>query len=79
VPPLNGPNEKHNPLNLLLGALTTCGAFIFEAPAQEQDILIQESIVTAEADVDLFGLTDTSINPRYASRIRPSCSQGGGR
>jgi uncharacterized OsmC-like protein len=64
VPPLNGPNEERNPLDLLLGALTTCGTFIFEGMAQDQEIPLNHLIVTAEADFDPRGLTDTSINPR---------------
>ena len=35
---LAGPNQEINPLELLLGALNTCGIFIYEKAAQELGI-----------------------------------------
>ena len=39
IAPLGGPNEERNPMDLLLGALATCGNFVYEKAAQELDII----------------------------------------
>jgi uncharacterized OsmC-like protein len=66
VPPLDGPNEERNPLDLMLGALATCGTFLFERSAQELNIPITEITTFVEGDLDPRGLAskDGSINPR---------------
>ena len=35
---LGGPNEEINPLDVLLGALATCGTFVCETAAMEEGI-----------------------------------------
>ncbi|MFN2135605.1 MAG: OsmC family protein [Candidatus Promineifilaceae bacterium] len=66
VPPLEGPNEERNPLDLMLGSLATCGTFIFERSAQEMDVPIAGITTYVEGDLDPRGLAsqDSGINPR---------------
>ncbi len=64
VPPLGGPNEEINPLDLLLGSLGTCGAFIYEAAAAEMGIDLHSLSVNVEADFAPAGLVDGAVNPR---------------
>jgi uncharacterized OsmC-like protein len=66
VPPLDGPNEERNPLDLMLGSLATCGTFIFERSAQEMDIPLTEITTFVEGDLDPRGVAgqEESINPR---------------
>jgi hypothetical protein len=46
VPALEDPNEERNPLDLMLGALATCGSFVYERVAQEQ---VRSSLVQPES------------------------------
>jgi putative redox protein len=64
TPPLGGPNEALNPIDLLLGALATCGAFLFETTARNEGITLDDVSVTVEGDFDARGITDNDINPR---------------
>lgn len=66
VPPIEGPNEERNPLDLMLGALATCGTFIFERSAQEMDIPLHGITTYVEGDFDPRGVAsqDAGINPR---------------
>ena len=64
VPPLGGPNEERNPLDLLLGSLATCGLFIFESGAIELDMPLESLSVAVEGDLAVKGLKDGSVNPR---------------
>lgn len=64
VPPLQGPNEERNPLDLLLGALGTCGSFIYERVAQEQGLSLRGVSAAVEADLDPRGLAGEPIDPR---------------
>ena len=64
VPPLGGPNEERNPLDLALGALATCGTFLYEAAANEMDIPLSDISTTVEAEFDARGVKDGSVNPR---------------
>jgi len=75
VPPLNGPNEERNPLDLLLGALATCGTFVYEKAAEELDIPLQGITATAEGDFVPAGVKDGSVNPRLqAFRVNMAVS-----
>ena len=56
VPPIEGPNEERNPLDLILGSLATCGTFIFERAAQEMDIPLTGLTATVEGDLDPRGV-----------------------
>jgi len=81
--PLGGPNEELNPIDLLLGALATCGTFVCEAAALEMGIPLHGVTVTAAGDFDPRGLCGTGeINPRMQGfRVRlalsgPNADQG---
>ena len=64
VPPLEGPNEERNPLDLMLGALATCGTFIYERVAQEQQLPLTAITVAVEGDFDPRGVSGEAVNPR---------------
>ena len=64
VPPLAGPNEERNPLDLMLGSLGTCGTFIFERAAQELEIPLGALTTNVEVDFDPSGLTGNGNDPR---------------
>lgn len=65
VPPLGGPNEERNPLDHMLGALATCGMFVYERVALvEQGFPLTDIVVNVEADFDPQGVKDGSVNPR---------------
>ena len=66
VPPLEGPNEERNPLDLLLGSLATCGTFIFERSGQEMGRPLTAITTAVEGDFDPRGVAsmDEDINPR---------------
>jgi uncharacterized OsmC-like protein len=64
VPPLGGPNEELNPLDLILGALSTCGTFVYEAAAKEMDLSLSDIAVTVEGDFDPRGVKGEDVNPR---------------
>jgi uncharacterized OsmC-like protein len=67
VPPVDGPNEERNPLDLILGSLATCGTFIFERSAQEMGIPPIAITTVVEGDLDPRGVAsmDAGINPRF--------------
>ena len=64
VPPLAGPNEERNPLDLMLGALATCGTFIFERVAQEENIVLADLTTQVEGDFDSRGVAGEPVDPR---------------
>ena len=66
VPPLGGPNEEINPLDLILGAQATCAAFVYETAAQEKGIYAHRIAATVEGDFNPAGVKDGSVN--HASR-----------
>lgn len=55
-PPLGGPNEAMNPVDLLLGALATCGTFVCETAARELGLPLEDATVEVEADFDPRGV-----------------------
>ena len=72
---LAGPNQEVNPLELLLGALNTCGIFIYEKAAQELSIPLDNISAVTEGDFAAQGLKDGSVNPRIrAFRTKISLS-----
>lgn len=64
TPPLGGPNEALNPLDLLLGALSTCGVFLFETTARNEGIALDSVRCDVEGDFDARGITQDEVNPR---------------
>lgn len=72
-PPLGGPNEEINPVDVLLGALATCGTFVCETVAGEEGILLQAVSVTAAGDFDPQGVCGEPVDPRLQEfRVRLS-------
>lgn len=70
-PPLGGPNEEINPIDVLLSALATCGTFVCETVAQEMGIALDEVSVTAAGDFDPRGVCGEPVDPRIqAFRVR---------
>ena len=51
-PPLKGPNEELNPLDLILMALSSCGVAVFERAAQELAVPLHSAAIDVEADFD---------------------------
>lgn len=64
VPPLEGPNEELNPLDMILGSLATCGMFIAEHVAQEEAIPLEDVLATVEGDLDASGVAGSGADPR---------------
>jgi putative redox protein len=70
-PPLGGPNEEINPIDLLLSALATCGTFVCEKAAQEMGLPLDRVTVTVAGDFDPRGVCGEPVDPRLqAVRIR---------
>lgn len=64
-PPLGGPNEEINPVDALLSALATCGAFVCETAAREKGIPLDSVKVSAEGDFDPRGVKGVEgVDPR---------------
>ena len=76
VPPLAGPNEERNPLDLMLGALATCGTFIFERVAQEQNITLTDLTTQVEGEFDPRGVAGEPVDPRIQT-MRVIINAGG--
>jgi uncharacterized OsmC-like protein len=64
VPPLEGPNEELNPLDMLLGSLATCGIFLAERAAQEQEVALAGASARVEGDFDPRGVAGEAVDPR---------------
>jgi len=70
-PPLGGPNEAPNPVEMLLGALASCAAFVCECAAREQRIALASVTVSAAGDFDPRGVCGEAVDPRFqAIRVR---------
>lgn len=63
IPPLGGPNEERNPMDLLLGAFATCGSFVYETAAQELGIALTGISAAIEADFDPRGIRTGEFSP----------------
>jgi uncharacterized OsmC-like protein len=69
--PLGGPNEEINPIDVLLSALATCGAFVCETAAEEMGVPLDAIAVTAAGDFDPRGVCGDPVDPRMrAFRVR---------
>lgn len=62
-PPLGGPNEAWNPVDILVGALATCGVFVCETAAREMDLGLDGVSVDVEADFDPAGVRGADVSP----------------
>ena len=63
-PPLGGPNEEINPIEVLLSALATCGTFVCETAASEMGIPLNRITVTVAGDFDPRGVCGGPVDPR---------------
>lgn len=63
-PPLGGPNEELNPLEVLLSALSTCGVLVSEAVAKEKEIPLRAASIRVEGDLDPRGVRGQPVDPR---------------
>ncbi len=63
-PPLGGPNEEINPIEILLSALGSCGVLVSEKVAQELDIPLKAASATVEGKLDPRGVRGEDVNPR---------------
>ncbi len=70
APPLGHPAEEINPVEALLGALSTCGLFIYETAAQEMDIPLNSLSNTVQGDFDVSGLSGASENNPRVQEFR---------
>ena len=60
VPPLDGPNEELNPLDMMLGGLAACSSFVYHSQAPSADVS-----VAVEGDFDPSGVRNLEgPNPR---------------
>jgi uncharacterized OsmC-like protein len=60
VPPLDGPNNELNPLDMMLGGLAACSSFVYESEAPQANVTI-----TVEGDLDPRGVAKLEgPNPR---------------
>jgi len=60
VPPLDGPNNELNPLDMMLGGLAACSSFVYQSQVPEADVS-----VVVEGDFDPIGVRDLDgPNPR---------------
>jgi len=65
APPLGHPPEEINPVEAMLGALATCGLFVYESAAAEMAIPLAAAMVTVQGDFDARGLMGTAdVDPR---------------
>ena len=63
-PPLGGPNEEINPIEILLSALGSCGVLVSEKVAQELNIPLKGASTTVEGKLDPRGVKGEDVNPR---------------
>lgn len=63
-PPLGGPNEAINPIEMLMSSLATCGVLVSEKVAAELNIPLTLAKASAEGDLDPRGVKGEAINPR---------------
>jgi len=61
-PPLGGPNEEINPIDVLLGALATCGTFVCETAADEENIPLAGVNVAVAGDFDPRGVCGEPVD-----------------
>ena len=64
VPPIDGPNEEVNPLDAMLGALLSCGLYIYEAVAAENHIAFNHASGRVSGELDPRGVAGADLNPR---------------
>ena len=63
-PPLGGPNEAINPIEILLTSLASCGVLVSERVAHEMDMTLNRASADVECDLDPRGVKGVDVNPR---------------
>ena len=64
-PPLGGPNQELNPLDVLIAALASCGTCGIETAAREMEIPLESVSLEAEGDFDPRGVKGIEdVDPR---------------
>lgn len=63
-PTLDGPNEELNPIDLLLSSLGSCGVFICEKVAYEDNIPLQSVKLNVAADFDPRGICGEPVSSK---------------
>lgn len=66
-PPLGGPNEAANPVELLLSALAACAVFVCERAAREMGFDLKAVSATAAGEFDPRGVCGEPHDPRFQS------------
>jgi uncharacterized OsmC-like protein len=62
-PPLGGPNEAINPIEILLSALASCAVLVSERVAHEMDMSLAHASATVEGQLDPRGVKGEDVNP----------------
>jgi uncharacterized OsmC-like protein len=70
APPLGHPAQETNPVEAMLGALATCGLFIFESTAQQMGIPLDAAQFTVQSDFDVRGLTGAADVDPHIQQFR---------
>lgn len=63
-PPLGGPNEEINPIEILLSALGSCAVLVSEKVAQELEIPLKDASAVVEGELDPRGVQGEDVDPR---------------
>ena len=63
-PPLGGPNEAINPIEILLSSLGSCGVLVSEKAAQEMGVNLTAARAEVEGDLDPRGVKGQNVDPR---------------
>jgi len=66
-PPLGGPNEALNPIEMLMSSLASCGVLVAEKVAAEKGISLIKAQAMAQGRLDPRGVKGEPINPRIQS------------
>lgn len=62
-PPLGGPNEALNPIEMLMSSLATCGVLVSKKVAAELELPLISAKASAEGDLDPRGVKGEDVNP----------------
>ena len=65
-PPLGGPNEAINPIEILLSSLGSCGVLVSEKVAEELNIELTDASAEVEGDLDPRGVKGRKGEPPHS-------------
>ena len=63
-PPLGGPNEEINPIEILLSALGSCAVLVSQQGAKEMGMSLEAAEVEVSGILDPRGVKGEEVNPR---------------